>query len=100
MKSALFVDFDNVYSGLRKLDPMIAERFGRQPLEWVQWLIKDLALPDGASADAQRRLLGQGRVCRQSRPNRQKNRQRQGQLPCEHSAPAPRRCLPRTSQSR
>jgi hypothetical protein len=57
MKSALFVDFDNVYSGLRKLDPMIAERFGRQPLEWVQWLIKDLALPDGARADAQRRLL-------------------------------------------
>jgi hypothetical protein len=57
MKSALFVDFDNVYSGLRKLDPMIAERFGRQPLEWVQWLIKDLALPDGAPADAQRRLL-------------------------------------------
>jgi NYN domain len=57
MKSALFVDFDNVYSGLRKLDPMIAERFGRQPLEWVQWLIKDLALPDGAPTDAQRRLL-------------------------------------------
>ncbi|MEY4906721.1 MAG: hypothetical protein RL260_439 [Pseudomonadota bacterium] len=57
MKSALFVDFDNVYSGLRKLDPMIAERFGRQPLEWVQWLIKELALPDGAPAEAQRRLL-------------------------------------------
>ncbi|MBP8272151.1 MAG: NYN domain-containing protein [Sphaerotilus sp.] len=57
MKSALFVDFDNVYSGLRKLDPMIAERFGRQPLEWVQWLIKDLALPDGSPVDAQRRLL-------------------------------------------
>ena len=31
MKSALFVDFDNVYSGLRKLDPVIAERFARQP---------------------------------------------------------------------
>ncbi len=57
MKSALFVDFDNVYSGLRKLDPMIAERFGRQPLEWVQWLIRDLALPEGAPTDAQRRLL-------------------------------------------
>ena len=57
MKSALFVDFDNVYSGLRKLDPMIAERFGRQPLEWVQWLTKELDLPDGAPANAQRRLL-------------------------------------------
>nr|WP_294001465.1 NYN domain-containing protein [Sphaerotilus sp.] len=57
MKSALFVDFDNVYSGLRKLDPMVAERFGRHPLEWVQWLIKDLALPEGVPADARRRLL-------------------------------------------
>ena len=27
MKTALFVDFDNVYSGLRKLDYSIAERF-------------------------------------------------------------------------
>jgi hypothetical protein len=57
MKSALFVDFDNVYSGLRKLDPMIAERFGRQPLEWVNWLVRDLERPEGVSADARRRLL-------------------------------------------
>ena len=34
MKSALFVDFDNVYSGLRKLDPASADRFARQPLRW------------------------------------------------------------------
>jgi len=57
MKSALFVDFDNVYSGLRKLDPMIAERFGRQPLEWVNWLVRELALPEGVPAEARRRLL-------------------------------------------
>lgn len=57
MKSALFVDFDNVYSGLRKLDPAIADRFARQPLEWVNWVIGELELPDHAPAGARRRLL-------------------------------------------
>ena len=57
MKSALFVDFDNVYSGLRKLDPAIADRFARQPLEWVNWVIGELELPDHAPAGARCRLL-------------------------------------------
>lgn len=57
MKSALFVDFDNVYSGLRKLDVAIAERFARQPLEWVNWLATSLALPEHAREGARRRLL-------------------------------------------
>lgn len=57
MKSALFVDFDNVHSGLRKLDPAIAERFARQPMRWVEWLLDELALPDHAPLDARRRLL-------------------------------------------
>ena len=36
MKSALFVDFDNVYSGLRQLDPAarIALRDGL-PIGWI-----------------------------------------------------------------
>lgn len=57
MKSALFVDFDNVHSGLRKLDPVIADRFARQPSRWVEWLLNGLALPDHAPAGARRRLL-------------------------------------------
>lgn len=57
MKSALFVDFDNVYSGLRKLDPAVAERFARQPMEWVKWLTDSLVLPEHAPEDARRRLL-------------------------------------------
>lgn len=60
MKSALFVDFDNVYSGLRKLDPAVAERFGRQPAEWIRWLTDELGLPEGldeAEARTRRRLL-------------------------------------------
>lgn len=57
MKSALFVDFDNVYSGLRKMGPEIAERFARQPLEWINWLAGSLALPDHVADGARRRLL-------------------------------------------
>lgn len=57
MKSALFVDFDNVYSGLRKLDPALAERFGRQPAEWLAWLLRDLEMPEGTPDGARRRLL-------------------------------------------
>lgn len=58
MKTALFVDFDNIHSGLRKLDARIAERFARQPLHWLQWLMDNLALPDPSSeAPARRRIL-------------------------------------------
>ncbi len=38
MKIALFVDFDNVYSGLRRISAEAAERFSRQPLRWLSWL--------------------------------------------------------------
>jgi len=57
MKSALFVDFDNVFSGLRTLDPAMAERFARQPSQWLNWLLTDLALPEHAPDQARRRLL-------------------------------------------
>ena len=57
MKSALFVDFDNVYSGLRKLDQTIADRFARQPLEWMNWIIHELELPDHTPDGARRRVL-------------------------------------------
>lgn len=57
MKSALFVDFDNVYSGLRKLDQTIADRFARQPLQWMNWVINALELPDHTPERARRRLL-------------------------------------------
>jgi len=57
MKSALFVDFDNVYSGLRKLDPASADHFARKPGEWMTWLIESLGLPEHSPADAKRRVL-------------------------------------------
>ena len=57
MKSALFVDFDNVYTQLRQLQPAAAERFARQPTEWIRWLTESLEIPDGHDPQARRRLL-------------------------------------------
>lgn len=57
MKSALFVDFDNVYSGLRKLDQAVADRFARQPTQWMDWIISQLELPDHTPDGARRRVL-------------------------------------------
>ena len=57
MKSALFVDFDNVYSGLRKLDPASADRFASRPTEWMNWIVSSLALPEHVAEGARRRVL-------------------------------------------
>ena len=57
MKTALFIDFDNVYSGLRQLDPACADRFARRPGDWMNWLTESFALPDGSPASAHRRVL-------------------------------------------
>jgi hypothetical protein len=57
MKSALFVDFDNVYSGLRRLDQETADQFARNPTIWMNWLIKSLEMPEPAAPGAKRRVL-------------------------------------------
>lgn len=58
MKSALFVDFDNVFTQLRALQPAAAERFARQPSEWIRWLTETLEIPDDHhDRSARRRLL-------------------------------------------
>ena len=57
MKSALFVDFDNVYTQLRQVQPAAAERFARQPIEWIRWLTESLEIPVGHDPQARRRLL-------------------------------------------
>jgi uncharacterized LabA/DUF88 family protein len=38
LKSALFVDFDNIYIALSKTDPQAAERFASDPARWLSWL--------------------------------------------------------------
>jgi hypothetical protein len=57
LKSALFVDFDNIYSGLRKLDQATADRFARRPMEWVSWMVNTLALPEHVTGTGKRRIL-------------------------------------------
>jgi hypothetical protein len=57
LKSALFVDFDNVYSGLRKLDLSIADCFARTPQRWMSWLVDSLELPQPAADGERRRIL-------------------------------------------
>jgi len=57
-KSAIFVDFDNIYIGLRQLDPLVAEEFATNPSRWLQWIER---MEHGAdfetSAPAARRIL-------------------------------------------
>ncbi|MEY4413550.1 MAG: hypothetical protein RIQ53_843 [Pseudomonadota bacterium] len=57
MRSALFVDFDNVYSQLRQLSPAAAERFARAPVDWVHWLADALPPHDDTQPAGRRRLL-------------------------------------------
>jgi hypothetical protein len=59
VKIALFVDFDNVYSGLRRISAEAAERFSRQPLRWLHWLTRGVGdeSVDDASSDRRRVLV-------------------------------------------
>jgi hypothetical protein len=38
IRSALFVDFDNTYSGFREQDSSIADAFAKSPGQWLNWL--------------------------------------------------------------
>jgi hypothetical protein len=62
LRSALFVDFDNVIIGLRDNSPRAAEVFGRSPELWLDWLTRvNGSAPDGSedrpAAPARRTIL-------------------------------------------
>ena len=38
VRAALFVDFDNIYLGLKKLDEKAANAFATEPANWLSWL--------------------------------------------------------------
>lgn len=42
LRSALFVDFDNIYSGLERGSDEAAERFARSPQRWLDWLEREV----------------------------------------------------------
>ncbi|HYO13939.1 MAG TPA: NYN domain-containing protein [Thermoanaerobaculia bacterium] len=46
MRSALFVDFDNIYLGLQREDPAAAEQFATDPTRWLLWLQDNLPSED------------------------------------------------------
>lgn len=47
VRSALFVDFDNIYLGLQREDPSAAEQFATNPAHWLLWLQENLPHEDG-----------------------------------------------------
>ena len=51
IRAAMFVDFDNVYTGLMALDPAAAKRFAEDPKHWTE------ALADGGAGEESRRFL-------------------------------------------
>ncbi len=59
LKTALFVDFDNIYLGLRQLDEDAAEQFASNPASWLTWLIQGMpGMPEGhAQVNIQRDIL-------------------------------------------
>ena len=54
LKSALFVDFDNIYLGLRQLDEDAAEQFASNPAHWLKWLEDGMPGMDGPEELQQR----------------------------------------------
>lgn len=54
VRTALFVDFDNIYLGLQREDPVAAEQFATDPTRWLLWLQDRLPYPEG---DGRRRKI-------------------------------------------
>ncbi|HEY0514761.1 MAG TPA: NYN domain-containing protein [Thermoanaerobaculia bacterium] len=47
VRTALFVDFDNIYLGLQREDPSAAEQFATDPTRWLLWLQDKLPHHEG-----------------------------------------------------
>lgn len=57
IRSALFVDFDNIYLQLLREDEDIAKEFATNPRKWLAWLEKKLPLPYQNQDNNHRRIL-------------------------------------------
>lgn len=55
IKTAVFVDFDNVYINLLNVNPQSAERFATDPLRWLRWL--ESGAYEGSLQAARRAIL-------------------------------------------
>src|SRR6185295_15063433 len=57
VRSALFVDFDNIYLGLQREDPNAAEQFATNPSHWLHWLQESLSLDSEDLGGRQKRKI-------------------------------------------
>ena len=57
VRSALFVDFDNIYLGLQREDPNAAEQFATNPSHWLHWLQESLPLDSEELGGRQKRKI-------------------------------------------
>lgn len=57
VRSALFVDFDNIYLGLQREDPNAAEQFATNPSHWLHWLQESLSLDSEDLGERQKRKI-------------------------------------------
>jgi hypothetical protein len=57
IRSALFVDFDNIYLGLQREDPNAAEQFATNPTHWLRWLQESLQLDSEEPGGRRRKIL-------------------------------------------
>lgn len=61
IKAALFVDFDNIYIGLKKIDQTAAEEFATNPARWLTWF--EHGMQDGG-ADISTSVMGRAVLLR------------------------------------
>lgn len=61
-RAALLVDFDNIYTSLRKLDPAAARVFANDPLRWATWIEERLGAVGPDSSEGTPRVLLQ-KIC-------------------------------------
>jgi len=55
VRTALFIDFDNIYLGLQREDPAAAEQFATDPTRWLLWLQDEL--PHQEEDNRKRKIL-------------------------------------------
>jgi hypothetical protein len=58
VRTALFVDFDNMYLNLKAIDPAAGEAFATEPDRWLRWMREDMGqvVPD-ATEETSREIL-------------------------------------------
>jgi hypothetical protein len=57
IRSALFIDFDSIYLGLRQMDPAIADRFATDQATWLGWIESGMPSKDADPAACEPRSV-------------------------------------------